>query len=285
MTSRKRGSWASWAFQGACAGAALSSLLILAVLLGGVLVKGWSRLSWSFVVGSPSIFPEKAGILPALLGTLWLAGITAAACIPIGVGAAVYLEEYARPSWRRTVVQLNISNLAGVPSIVYGILGLGLFGRLLNLQTTVLAGGLTLSLVVLPIVILASQEALRGVPASLRHASYGVGATRWQTIWRIVLPAAAPGVMTGVILAMSRAIGEAAPLIALGAATFVTRPPTSLSSEFSALPLQIFSWAGDPRKAFQPAASAAILVLLATLLCLNGAAVFVRAYFGKKVRW
>lgn len=285
MTTRSRGAWKGLAFQGACMLAALSSIVVLAVLLGGILAKGWSRLSWSFLASGPSVFPAKAGILPALLGTLWLAGITAAVCIPVGVGAAVYLEEYARPSWRRSLIQLNISNLAGVPSIVYGILGLGLFGRLLNLQTTVLAGGLTLSLVVLPIVILASQEALRAVPISLRHASYGVGATRWQTVWRIVLPAATPGIMTGVILAMSRAIGEAAPLIALGAATYVSRPPTSLTSEFSALPLQIFSWAGEARKAFEPAASAGILVLLATLLCLNAAAVFVRVYSGKKLKW
>ena len=285
MKPRTHSSWPGRLFYLACMLAALSSVAVLVVLLGGIVAQGWSRLSWSFLIGAPSVFPEKVGVLPALAGSIWLTGITAAVCVPIGVGSAIYLEEYARPTWGRSLIQLNISNLAGVPSIVYGILGLGLFGRLLNLQTTVLAGGLTLSLVVLPIVILASQEALRSVPISLRHASYGVGATRWQTIWRIVLPAATPGIMTGVILALSRAIGEAAPLIALGAATYVSRPPSSLSSEFSALPLQIFSWAGEARKAFQPAAAAGILVLLATLLCLNAAAVYVRVYFGKKVKW
>jgi phosphate transport system permease protein len=201
------------------------------------------------------------------------------------VGAAVYLEEYAASSWWRKLVQLNISNLAGVPSIVYGILGLGLFVRAMALERSVLAGALTLTLVVLPIVILATQEALRAVPGTIRQASYALGATRWQTVWLQVLPAALPGVMTGVILAIARALGEAAPLVAVGAVAFVAFVPQSLLDEFSALPMQIFTWAERPQEEFHGLASAAIVVLLALLVALNAGAVFVRARYGRRIKW
>jgi phosphate transport system permease protein len=219
------------------------------------------------------------------MGSLWLIGLTAMFSIPTGVGAAVYLEEYVASSWWKKLIQLNISNLAGVPSIVYGILGLGLFVRGMQLERSVIAGALTLSLVVLPIVILSTQEALRAVPSTIRQASYALGATRWQTVWRQVLPASLPGVMTGVILAIARALGEAAPLVVIGAVAFVAFVPQSLSDEFSAMPLQIFTWAEKPQKEFHGLASAAIVVLLAVLIVLNTGAVLVRAKYGRRIKW
>jgi phosphate transport system permease protein len=201
------------------------------------------------------------------------------------VGAAVYLEEYAQESRWRSLVQLNIANLAGVPSIVYGILGLGLFVRALALERSILAGALTLSLVVLPIVILSAQESLRAVPGSIRHASYALGATRWQTVRHQVLPAAMPGIMTGVILAVSRALGEAAPLVALGAATFISFVPVSPTDEFIALPVAIFDWAARPQPEFHNVAAAAIVILLSILILLNATAVYVRYRYGKHIRW
>ena len=233
----------------------------------------------------PSLYPEEAGIMPALVSSLWLIVLTALFSVPIGVGAALYLEEYASASRWRSLVQLNIANLAGVPSIVYGILGLGLFVRTFALQRSILAGALTLTLVVLPIVILAAQESLRAVPGSIRQASYALGATRWQTVWHQVLPAATPGIMTGVILAISRALGEAAPLVAIGAATFITFVPMSPTDEFSALPMQIFDWARRPEAEFHYVAAAAIVVLLTVLILMNATAVYVRYHYGKRVRW
>jgi phosphate transport system permease protein len=198
----------------------------------------------------------------------------------------VYLEEYAQASRWKNLVQLNIANLAGVPSIVYGILGLALFVRAMALQRSILAGALTLTLVVLPIVILAAQESLRSIPNSIRGASYALGATRWQTVWYQVLPAAAPGIMTGVILAISRAMGEAAPLVAMGAAaTFITFIPISPADDFSSLPVQIFDWASRPQQGFHHVAAAAIIVLLSVLILLNATAVYLRYRYGKHIRW
>jgi phosphate transport system permease protein len=276
----------SAAFGVSCGCATLVCIVILCLLLGSVLYNGFGYLNWRFITGLPSRFPEKAGIWPALAGSVWLIILTAMFTVPIGIGTALYLEEYASPSRWRSLVQANIANLAGVPSIVYGILGLGLFVRMLRMGDSVLAGALTLSLVVLPIVILASQEALRAVPPSLRHASFALGATRWQTIWHQVLPAALPGMMTGVILALSRALGEAAPLVALGTATIIASAPRSPLDEFSALPLLIFDWAGWPQEAFrQNVAGAGILVLLMVLVIMNAAAVFIRQRFGRRIRW
>jgi phosphate transport system permease protein len=260
-------------------------LLVLVGLLVSVLVEGLPWLTARMVTGLPSRFAEKAGIFPALMGSLWLIGLTSLLSVPIGIGAAVYLEEYATNSWWKRLVQLNISNLAGVPSIVYGILGLGLFVRAMALERSILSGALTLTLVVLPIVILASQEALRAVPGSIRQASYALGATRWQTVWGQVLPAALPGMMTGVILAVARALGEAAPLVAVGAVAYVAFIPTALMDEYTALPLQVFDWASRPQKEFHGLASAAIVVLLGVLIVMNAGAVWVRSKYGRKIKW
>jgi phosphate transport system permease protein len=258
---------------------------VLVILLGSILKHGLPWLTTKFLTSYPSRFPEQAGILPALVSSLWLIGLTALFSVPIGVGAAVYLEEYAPASWWRRMVQLNIANLAGVPSIVYGILGLGLFVRALALQRSILSGALTLTLVVLPIIILAAQESLRAVPSSIRQASYALGATRWQTVWFQVLPASLPGIMTGVILAISRALGEAAPLVAIGAATFITFIPNNPGDEFSALPVQIFYWAAAPQADFHDVAAAGIIVLLSVLILMNATAVYLRYHYGKRIRW
>ena len=280
-----RSYWGTRAFGWLCAGATAVCVASLAGLLVSVLVNGLPWLSWTLLTSYPSRDPAKAGILAALAGSLWLIGLTALFSVPVGVGAAVYLEEYSRASWRRSLVQLNIANLAGVPSIVYGILGLGLFVRAMQLERSVIAGALTLTLVVLPIVILATQEALRAVPPSIRQAAYALGATRWQTVWLQVLPAALPGIMTGVILAIARAMGEAAPLVAVGAVAFVAFTPASLLDEFSALPLQIFNWAERPQEEFHGLASAAIVVLLVLLVALNAGVVYVRARSARRIKW
>ncbi|MCC7475847.1 MAG: phosphate ABC transporter permease PstA [Pirellulales bacterium] len=285
QTRHRRRALLSQTFALLCLAATALCVLILIVLLLEVLWQGLPRLNPRFLMGSMSRFPEKAGILPSLVSSLWLIGLTTLFSVPIGVGSALYLEEYAGPSRWRHLVQLNIANLAGVPSIVYGILGLGLFVRTFALQRSILAGALTLSLVVLPIVILAAQEALRAVPDSIRRASYALGATRWQTVWYQVLPAATPGIMTGVILAISRALGEAAPLVALGAATFITFVPVSPLDEFSALPVVIFDWSSRPQTDFHQVAAAGIVVLLTVLILLNATAVYVRYHYGKRIRW
>jgi phosphate transport system permease protein len=282
---RRRKAFMSKAFGFTCMLATLLCVLVLVVLLANIFYRGFPYLTWHFLTSYPSRFPAKAGILPALVSSIWLIGLTTLFAVPIGVGAAVYLEEYAKASRWRNLVQLNISNLAGVPSIVYGILGLGLFVRALMLERSILAGALTLTLVVLPIIILAAQEALRAVPDSIRGASYALGATRWQTVRYQVLPASLPGIMTGVILAISRALGEAAPLVAIGAATFITFVPKSPSDEFSSLPVQIFDWASRPQAEFRDVAGAGIIVLLSLLIVMNAGAVFLRYRYGQRIRW
>ena len=276
----------SRAFAGLCLIATAICVLVLVLLIWEILWQGLPWLNAQLLTSFPSVYPEKAGIAAALVSSLWLIALTGLFSVPIGVGAAVYLEEYAQASRWRSLVQLNIANLAGVPSIVYGILGLGLFVRALALQRSILAGSLTLTLVVLPIVILAAQESLRAVPNSIRQASYALGATRWQTEWYQVLPAATPGIMTGVILAISRAMGEAAPLVAMGAAaTFITFIPSSPADDFSALPVQIYDWASRPQTEYHHVAAAAIVVLLSVLILLNATAVYVRYHYGKRIRW
>ena len=282
---RRRKAFMSQAFAILCLMATVFCVLVLVVLLASIFYRGFPWLTTTFLTSYPSRFPAKAGILPALVSSIWLIGLTTLFSVPIGVGAAVYLEEYAKASRWRNLVQLNISNLAGVPSIVYGILGLGLFVRALMLQRSILAGALTLTLVVLPIIILAAQEALRSVPDSIRRASYALGATRWQTVRYQVLPASLPGIMTGVILAISRALGEAAPLVAIGAATFITFVPKSPADEFSSLPVQIFDWASRPQADFRDVAAAGIIVLLSLLIVMNAGAVFVRYRYGQRIRW
>lgn len=265
--------------------ATLVAILVLLVLLTDVFRRGVGALSWDFLTSFPSRIPERAGIKSALMGTLWLMGLTAGFSFPIGVGAAIYLHEYAPRSWLTTVIQTNISNLAGVPSIIYGLLGLELFVRALQLERSVIAGALTMTLLVLPIIIVASQEALRAVPTSIREGSYALGATKIETIWHHVLPLALPGMLTGTILALSRAIGETAPLITIGALTFVAFLPDGLRSPFTALPIQIFNWISRPQEAFHVRAAAAIIVLLVLLLAMNATAIFLRNRYQRKVSW
>lgn len=282
---RRRTRMISALFASLCLASAIVCVLILVTLVWNVVSVGAAWLSWNFLSSFPSRNPEQAGILSALAGSLWLITIAAAVALPVGIGAALYLEEYAAASRWRGFIQTNIANLAGVPSIVYGILGLGLFVQTMELGPSVLAGSLTMALVVLPIVILATQEALRAVPDSIRHASYALGATRWQTVSRQVVPAALPGIMTGVILALSRVLGEAAPLVAVGAVAYAPFVPAGVNDQFSALPIQIFNWTSRPQAEFHQLAAAAIVVLLVVLTCLNVAAVFVRYRFGKHARW
>jgi phosphate transport system permease protein len=278
--------FASRTFTVCCAACTLACLATLALLLWNIFAFGWSRLDWPLLMRYPSRFPERAGILSALVGSLYLIGLTALFSVPIGVGTAVYLEEYAPSSQWRTIVQTNIANLAGVPSIVYGILGLGLFVRAMSLNRSVMAGALTLTLVILPIVILSAQESLRAVPSTIRQASYALGATRWQTVWHQLLPAALPGILTGVILSLSRALGEAAPLVAMGAATSVRFLPSNLiRDDFSAMPLQIYNWTDREQEEFHRLAAAAIVVLLTVLICMNALAVFLRYRFSRRIRW
>jgi phosphate transport system permease protein len=262
----------------------VASCVMLGVLIWDVARDGIPKLSWDFLTSPPSALPGLAGIEPALMGTIWLMSIGALFIIPVGVATAVYLEEYADNSrWWNRAIEVNIQNLAAVPSIVYGILGLAFIVRPpLELGRVVLAGALTLGLLVLPVVIIAAREAIRAVPPSIREGSLALGATEWQTIRRQTLPAAVPGIATGVILALSRAIGETAPLIVVGAATFVAFNPTGVDSPFTALPIQIFNWISQPQTEFKLKAAAAILVLLAILLVMNSAAIYLRNRFEKK---
>ena len=257
----------------------LLALLALAALLFDVFRDGWPRLSWAFVRGFPSRIAGNAGIWHALVGTIYVITLTAVITVPVGIGAAIYLEEYSRGGRLSRLIEINISNLAGVPSIIYGLLGLGLFVRWMSLGPSVLAGAMTLSLLVLPVVILSTREALRAVPKSLREGSYALGATQWQTILHQVLPSAVPGILTGLILALSRAIGETAPLITLGALTYVAFTPETIWSPFTVLPIQIFNWVSRPQAAFGQNAAAGIVVLLLLLLTMNAVAIVVRDRF------
>lgn len=272
-------------FKFACLGATLLCVATLLFLLVNIFSHGSQYVSFDFLTSFPSRHADKAGIKSALAGSIWLTVMTAMISLPAGVGAAIYLEEYARATRWRKLIQINIANLAGVPSIVYGILGLGLFVQTLSMGRSLLSGALTLSLVVLPIIILATQEALRAVPDSIRHGSYALGATKWQTVRCQVLPAAMPGIMTGVIIALSRAIGEAAPLIAVGAAAFVPFTPQGPMDQFTALPIQIFNWTSRPQAEFHSVAAGGIIVLLVVLICMNAIAVFLRQKYAKRIRW
>jgi len=262
------------------------SMVTLAGLLVDLVAQGGSSLDTQFLTSSPSRIPAKAGILPALVGTLWVTLLVALITFPIGIGAAIYLEEYAGRGRIARLLKINISNLAGVPSIVYGIFGLAIFVRGLDLGRTVFAASLTLSLLILPVVIISSAEALKAVPPSQREAAYALGATRWQVIRRALLPAAAPGILTGIVLAVGRAVGETAPLILIGAVTFVTFVPTNpFEDKYTVLPIQIFNWANRPQEAFLEISAAAILVLIALMLLLNGAAIYLRARLSRGLQW
>ena len=260
-------------------GAVLVGIVGLVTLLVQVLIQGVPWLSLHLLTDYPSRHPEQAGLKAAIFGTIWIMGLTAAFTIPIGVSAAVYLEEYAPRNWLTTVLEINISNLAGVPSIVYGLLGLGLFVQLMALGKTVIAGAMTLTLLVLPIVILASREAIRAVPSTYREAAYALGADQWQVIRSVVLPAASPGILTGTILAMSRAIGEAAPIVVISGLVYLTFVPSGPLDRFTALPLQIFNWASRPQEDFRDLAAAGIIVLLVVLLTMNAVSIVLRNRF------
>lgn len=263
-------------FQWLCGMATLVGVFALGILLIDVLVDGLGRMSWSFLTSFASRFPERAGVKAALAGSAWILGLTAAISFPISVAAAIYLEEYAPRSWVTRIIQTNIANLAGVPSVVYGILGLALFVRTLGLGRSVISGALTLSLLIMPVIIMAAQEAIRAVPRTIREAAYGLGATRWQVVSHQVLPMALPGVLTGTILALSRAVGETAPLIMVGAVGFLAFTPKGLGDQFTVLPLQIYNWIQRPQDDFRELAAAGIIVLLALLLTMNAIAIILR---------
>jgi phosphate transport system permease protein len=273
------------AFRWTCGAVTALAVVMLGVLLIDILRQGLPWLDAQFLADYPSRFAEKAGIKSALVGTVWLISLTTLFSVPVGIGAAIYLEEYGAQNWFSRFIALNISNLAGVPSIVYGILGLAIFVRGMGLGRSVIAGALTMSLLILPVIIIAAREAVRAVPRSLRHASYALGASRWETIRHHVLPAALPGIMTGVILAISRAIGETAPLVMMGALTFVAFVPRGPYDEFTALPIQIFNWASRPQREFHELAAAGIIVLLAVLLVMNATAILIRNRSQKHRPW
>lgn len=270
-----------WVFFGATA----LAIVLLGMLLYSIVVPGWSWLSWDLITNPPSRIPERAGMNPAIWGSIWIVIGSGLVSFGLGLGTAIYLEEYAGRGKFMDFVHMNISNLAGVPSIVYGLLGLILFVEWMNMGRSLLAGVLTLALLILPVVVISSREAIRAVPSSLREASYGLGATRWQTVKNHVLPAAFPGILTGIILAMSRAIGETAPLLVVGGASQVLWRPDSPFSTFMVMPLQIYNWTGRPQEEFEHLAAAAIIVLMVILLLMNSLAIGLRQHFSKKARW
>jgi phosphate transport system permease protein len=266
--------------------ATLVGIVVLVVLLIDVVRDGSSMLSLDFLTSFPSqIFPENGGIYPALIGSLWLLGLTFLISVPLGLGAAVYLEEYAEDTTVNRMIEINISNLAGVPSVIYGLLGLGIFVQLLapvTCGTSVLTGALTLSLLILPVIIVATREALRAIPASIREGGFALGATRWEVIRSHLLPMALPGALTGIILALSRAIGEAAPLLVVGVSLYQTYATAGPFDGYMALPTQIYDWISRPQQIFQDSAAAGIVVVMAVLLMANSAAIVLRNRFQKR---
>lgn len=264
------------AFEALCLLALILPMLVLLVLFVGTFMTGAERLDEALLTGFPSRSAVKAGLLPALVGTSLLMVLTALIAIPLGVGAAVWLEEYARPGRLTRLIELNVANLAGVPSILYGLLGLELFVRVLDLGKSLIAGAATLALLLLPMIVTVSREALRTVPPGLREAGLALGAERGRVLFQVVLPQAAPGILSGVILALARAIGETAPLVVMGALTYVAFLPDGLSSPFTALPIQIFNWVSRPQPAFQVTAAAGIIVLIVLMVIMNTAAVALR---------
>ena len=265
-------------FRGMCFFAASLGVFLLALFLYKIVVDGLARLSWSFITSNLSSRPQRTGIWPAIVGSTYVMILTGVIAVPMGVAAAVYLEEFnTRKSRLTEFIQLNIANLAGVPSIVYGMLGLAVFVRWLAMKESVIAGALTMSLLILPMVIIITQEALRAVPRGYRDGSLALGSTYWQAIRYQVLPAAAPGIFTGIILSISRAVGETAPLIVVGAAAYVSSLPQNLGDRYTVLPIKIFDWAGEAKKGFNQDAATGILVLMIALLLLNSFAIYLRA--------
>jgi phosphate transport system permease protein len=266
--------------------AALVGVVVLALLLADVVSDGSSMLSLKFLTSFPSqIFPENGGIYPALVGSLWLLGLTGLISIPLGLGAAVYLEEYGQDTRINRIIEINISNLAGVPSIIYGLLGLGIFVEFLAPVTgggSVLTGALTLSLLILPVIIVSTREALRAIPGSVREGGYALGATQWEVIWSHLLPRAMPGALTGIILALSRAVGEAAPILVVGVSLYQTYTTTGPFDGYMALPTQIYDWISRPQEVFQSSAAAGIVVAMAVLLLANSFAIWLRNRFQQR---
>jgi phosphate transport system permease protein len=276
MNSRKRKAFIDTSFKYFGIASTYFGLLMLTIFIGSILVDGLSRLDWDFITSLPSRKPEKAGILTALAGSAWIMVLTALIAIPIGIAAGVYLEEYAGKTGFGKFVELNITNLAGVPSIIYGLLGIELFGRVMKMGGSLLAGSFTLALLIMPIIIVATREAIKAVPKTIREASYALGASKLQTVGMAVLPSSMSGILTGVIIALSRAIGEAAPLIVVGALAYVPFVPDGPMSEFTVLPIQIFNWVSRPQHEFLVNASAAIIVLLSITFILNSIAIWLR---------
>lgn len=273
------------AFQGFGIFCTLIGLVVLAIFLLNILIDGLGRIDWNFLNNLPSRRAERAGIYTAWIGTLWVLVLSSLIAFPLGISAGIYLEEYGKKNKLASFLEVNISNLAGVPSIIYGLLGLEIFGRMMALGGSLLAGSLTLALLVLPIIIVTTRESIKAVPRSIRDASFALGASKWQTIWYQVLPASFGGILTGVILALSRAVGEAAPLIVIGALAYVPFAPKSPMDEFTVLPIQIFNWISRPQEAFATNAAAAIIILLFITFMLNGIAVYLRNKWQKKVKW
>ncbi|MBA3648515.1 MAG: phosphate ABC transporter permease PstA [Chitinophagales bacterium] len=259
----------------------LFAVIVLVLLLINVIKDGAGRISSEFLTSYPSRNPKNAGIIAGLAGTLYMVIITALISIPIGIGAAIYLEEYGKKNRIGKLIEINIANLAGVPSIVYGLLGLGLFVRFFSLERSLIAGALTMSLLIMPTIVIATREAIKAVPGGIREASYAVGATKWQTIWHHLIPISFPSILTGIILAISRAIGETAPLITIGALTYVTFLPSNLKSPFTILPIQIYNWVSRPQAGFHEDAAAGIIVLLVFTLLLNSIAIILRNRFSR----
>ncbi|MFL2627122.1 MAG: phosphate ABC transporter permease PstA [Dehalococcoidia bacterium] len=262
--------------------ALMIAIIGLTILLFQIISQGTEMLSWTFVSSYPSRFPEKAGILSALVGSIWLMGLTGIFAVPFGIGTAVYLEEYAPKNKFTQFLEINISNLAGVPSIVYGLLGLAVFVGAMNMGRTLIAGALTMALLVMPIVILASREAIKQVPNSHREAAYALGATRWEVVRSVVLPSAIPGIMTGAILSMSRAVGEAAPVLAVSALVYLTFVPTDPFDRFTVMPIQIYNWVSRPQDGFRDLAASGIILLLVLLLSMNSIAIYIRSKYQNK---
>lgn len=263
----------------------LVGLILLIIFIGDIVIEGVQRIDWDFLTSLPSRKPERAGIFTAMMGTVWILVLTTLISFPIGVAAGVYLEEYSTKGRLSRILEINISNLAGVPSIIYGLLGLEIFARVFGLGASVLAGSMTLSLLILPIIIVATRESIKAVPQSIRDASFALGASKWQTTYFQVLPASFGGILTGVILALSRAVGEAAPLIVVGALAYVPFAPKTPMDNFSVLPIQIFNWISRPQHGFMVNAAAAIIVLLSITFIMNGIAIYLRNKWQKRVNW
>ena len=276
----------------------LVGFVLLFTLMIDLFIDGFPRLGWGFLTSYPSRIPERAGILSAWVGTTLVMMVTAATAVPLGIAAGVYLEEYSKKNWLTHLIEINMNNLAGIPSIIYGLLALGLFVYILKFGESILTGGLTLGLLILPMVVIATRESIRAIPNSIREASYALGATKWQTIRDHILPYSSGGILTGMIIGLSRAIGETAPIITVGALTFIAFLPSSpvtstfpflsfkwLLDPFTVMPIQMFNWVSRPQRAFHLNAAAAGIVLLLMTLLMNGFAIYVRYKFRKRIKW